>query len=609
MNQERRVSLSSNFTVIERPKDLSKKLDEWIPRSIALAKALNTPSLADDLQKVGERLKFPGFRLAVVGNIGSGKSTFINRLLELPSKLPTGWLPTTTSITSITAGKREQMMIHFPSGRKELRPLSDTSWNDLIGGNTERLNTLEPLKVFLTIDNEWLKEIDIEIIDTPGIDGLRGSRAILISNLLSQCDAVVMLVNAVYPFSLTEAAFIEQAIIGQRIPCILVVVSKLDMLSEQGFSRQELFQQFKLIQDRVAKIATLILVISSQSLSENETESEIIVALRTQIEIIISKSDRKAWRSQQLASLVADHLEQMIEIGQSVLATRRMDKTKREDVRRKLDNERQKNAVKWEEITNEFIQRRQRIEQKLRVRLSDSRDKLIDQAASQLVKAPNPKLWWETELPFLAHHVFLSLARRSESLLINSLTSDVKWLEEQVMRRFITKLETTQAALGKSIEPILDQRELHLRDFERLNLFMKLGYGASSIIAQLLLSHIGFVNGNTEEFLKLGGIVASDRTTENINRSLLGTKIEEQRLLVDRAMRQSIVRSIEDYSTLILIRVAELYEHVVQDIQRQQTLWDYARMTALEQSEGTDERAYQKLIDNAVSLKSSIISF
>ena len=596
-----------DLTLTERPKDLSTLIDQWLHTSIELATALNVSQITDDLQKIDEHQKYPGYRLAVVGDIASGKSTFINRLLVPPCRLPTGSVPTTATITLISAGPSEQMMVYLASGRKELRQLVETSWEDLKIGINGQLNPGGPPQVQLTLHNKWLQDLDIEVIDTPGIDGLTGSRALLISKLLSQCDAVVMLVNSFYPFSLTNALFLEQAIIGQSIPHVLVVVSKLDMLLKQGSSQSELRQQFKLIQKRVAKVAPHISVVASHPLTEGESETEVIADLRFQIEAMVARVDRKAWRSQQIASLIVAHLDQLAKIGQMTHDARRMDITKKEEARRKLNDEIQKSMLGWENISSEFAKRRKKVEQGLRERIFNDQNKLIGKASRALLKASDPKLWWEKDLPFLTQQAFLSLARQSESFLLDSLASDIKWLEEEIGHLYDTKLETIQPVMDFPIEIQLNRSELRLQDFKRLNLFMKLGYGASAILAEIFLSHLGMSVGNAEDIFKLGGIVVRDKTVDAVNDSLLHEKIEEQRQRVEHAMRQSIIQNVENYIDRISNRLVGLYDHVAQDMQRQQMLWKNAKYASLEQSEIADEEAYQRLIDEAVSLKSRII--
>lgn len=79
----------------------------------------------------------------------------------------------------------------------------------------------------LTLDHQWLQDLDIEILDTPGLNGpeRRGARTDLIARLLSESDAVVLVMNARYPLSLTEKAFLGRIVKEHAIPHVLLVVS------------------------------------------------------------------------------------------------------------------------------------------------------------------------------------------------------------------------------------------------------------------------------------------------------------------------------------------------------------------------------------------------
>ena len=158
------------------------------------------------LTELDVRWQLPGFRLAFVGEFSRGKSTLINRLLGR-DLLPIGARPTTGTLISIVAGETEKMEICPPDKGWEVREMEESSWTDLLASEQNETDQEKLTRVRLTLDHPWLKAIDVELIDTPGAGDLNSNRTALLSDLLSRCDAAVILVSATLPFSITEASF------------------------------------------------------------------------------------------------------------------------------------------------------------------------------------------------------------------------------------------------------------------------------------------------------------------------------------------------------------------------------------------------------------------
>src|SRR5262249_33256494 len=123
--------------------------------------------------------------------------------------------------------------------------------------------------VQLFLNHQWLQQLDIEIIDTPGLDNLESVRSMHIAEVLSQYDSSILVVSALLPFSLTEAALLEYQLHKRYIPRVTVVVTKLDLLPEDQRA-----EQFSEIQDRVARVAPLVPVLPGYPLDASSTEAE-----------------------------------------------------------------------------------------------------------------------------------------------------------------------------------------------------------------------------------------------------------------------------------------------------------------------------------------------
>ncbi|MGH2415671.1 MAG: dynamin family protein, partial [Microcystaceae cyanobacterium] len=374
-----------------------------------LAESSKLENIVSELQALETRWHLPGFQLAVVGEFNRGKSTLINRLLGR-SLVPVGTLSTTAIPTFITPGADECMEVRFSKKHSEVRSLQEASWSDLLGtasGESEMVTQVQ-----LTVDDPWLRSLDVELIDAPGIGDLNGHHTSLVFDLLSQCDAAILVVSANSPFGMGEGAFLKQEMMGRHIERILVVVSHLDTIAQEDRARV-----LTHIRRRVTEVSEKITILPLHPV-DHTTEAVVLNAVRTQIATMVSKGERKAWRSQQVAGQLADHLSQMSQIGEAAIATARMNPVEREKALQQAQAEVQKAELRWQKIRRELDKRCQQCYQLLKEKILSAKTELLEVLAFELSRTSNPKLWWERELPFRLRREFPSLSRKSEDLFL-----------------------------------------------------------------------------------------------------------------------------------------------------------------------------------------------
>src|SRR2546429_658205 len=117
-------------------------------------------------------------------------------------------------------------------------------------------------------------------------------------------------------------------------------------------------------------------MISSYPPTAEITENWALEAVRTQINGLVAHSDRRLWRSRQIAGTLADHLGQLAQIGQKALVAARADSAQRDEERKKARKEGEIAASKWETIRLELESRRLTVDQELRRRLNTAADSL-----------------------------------------------------------------------------------------------------------------------------------------------------------------------------------------------------------------------------------------
>jgi len=578
------------MTLDQHPMDLSQYLDSWLHQSSVLAESCSVLEIVSQLQTITERLRFPGFRLAIVGEFSRGKSTLLNRLLER-ELLPTGALPTTATLTTITPGTEDSMVVSFDSTPEVRRAIDAASWNDLLITSSEGKEQEVLAKVRLTVVHPWLEALDAELIDTPGIGELNTIRAAVVFDLLSQCDATILLVSATLPFSMTEAAFLEQEVIGKHIPRILVIVSKLDTIQHK--QREEVMA---VTRKRTAQISVNMPVLPSYPIDENTNETEAIEAVRSQITAMVAGGNHKAWRSQQVARQLIDILTQLIDIGSVAIASAKMSAAEHEQTLKKAKAAMRTAELQWEQIRLELDRRRIQHGQTFKENLFSSKSTLIEVLNQELSQTDNSKTWWECKLPWRLRRELFSLGQKSEEFLLQEFTDDFDWLTAEVSRTFSTQMtqQPSQKPENLEIKPNLPQLEM------------------SPIQSYRWLTRLGDGVAVTGSYLTAGAamvVIALSLGAAILSEQFLSDKLEEQRQQVQKKLELSIDKAFNEYCERIFERLRQIYLQIAEDIQRQQVTWQSAKTAAIEVSHpDSDEQPWQQMIDQGEALKQEILA-
>ncbi|MFP5274616.1 MAG: dynamin family protein [Coleofasciculus sp.] len=569
------------------PTDLTKQVESWLHQGLMLAEARELQEVVTDLQALDSRLRLPGFRLAFVGEFSRGKSTLINRLLEQPL-LPVGNLPTTATLISIVPGLEDSMEVRFPQRLPEVRPLQEDSWQDLLVPEATAKNQDVLAQVRLTLNHPWLQKIDVELIDTPGAGDLTSRRAAQVFSLLSQCDAAVMLVSGTLPLSLTEVAFLEQEVIGRNVPRVLVVVSKLDTISEE-----ERISVLADIRERVARISAKIPVLPLHPIDRARSEARALEAVQTQIEMMVVKGERRVWRSRQVAGQLVQCLKQLIEIGKAKIAIAQMGIAEKEKASQQAQAAMQEAQLGWEQIRLNLEQRRLQCYKNLQSRIVSAKTDLLELLTFELKKTPNPKTWWEQDFPFRLRRELVVLSRKLENLLMKVLAQDIEWLQEEVSRTFPTQSYRTTVDASATQEILPSFRDLSLADVRQYRLLTRIGSSAAMIGSYVLGGPIGIVTSTVVWIL---------------GEQIINKEVEEQRNLLTQELRCVIDKAIDEYCRGIGESLRQLYNQISEETKQEQIVWQQSKTLAI-QTNGVhqDEQVWEQMINDTFNLKTEII--
>ena len=185
-------------------------------------------SLRDKLLFLQEKLASGEFRLAVLGQMKRGKSSFINALLG-EDVLPTGVLPVTAIITEVRYAPAPRAVIVYATGdlREEvvLNTLADYITEAGNPGNEKQVASVE-----IAYPSPFL-ECGIVLIDTPGIGSTHLHNTQTTTRYLDQADAGIVVFSVDPPITEVESHFLKD--MKDEVPKLFFILNKTDVASPE----------------------------------------------------------------------------------------------------------------------------------------------------------------------------------------------------------------------------------------------------------------------------------------------------------------------------------------------------------------------------------------
>jgi small GTP-binding protein len=203
------------------------ELAEVLQSAGALLGSESDYALQDRLRNLFVRLAEDRFNLVMVGRFNRGKSSLMNAILGM-DRLPTGIVPLTSVITTVSYGTTEQVTLKYQERRLDseikLEELSEYITQRGNPGNSRGIATAN-----IQLPSEILRR-GFYFVDTPGLGSVIVENTLTTQAYLPETDALLLVTSFESPLSEEELNFFRAAS-GSGLP-IFVVVNKQDLVTE-----------------------------------------------------------------------------------------------------------------------------------------------------------------------------------------------------------------------------------------------------------------------------------------------------------------------------------------------------------------------------------------
>jgi hypothetical protein len=394
---------------------LSERLTTLTREAHWLVELSGSEAAAAELAAIERRRIGARAVVAFAGSLKSGRSTLVNVLLDEP-RLPIQAGTSTAGVLRVVPDHDERLDTggHTVTGQALAGALAALQSPD--GGASRAGDAV------LRIDNEWLREANAELVDTAGLD--TPGAALAESSALA-ADVVVMPVAALNPLDMVERAFLDVAH-AHAVP-VLVVVTQLDRVDEG-----ERPAVVDVITERARSHESVASVLVPAGFAGRPATSE----LRDALGASLSRDRRRAQRQRQAALALAMLCDDLIALGDERAAAAQMDADERrrraQAARARLNASRRE----WDRLAAQLEQRRSGFAHNAQVWLDRQRAEVEGRLTWELARAPDPRAWWERDLPYRLQAELAATMRAVETSLAEAVDADQRWLAARVTELF-----------------------------------------------------------------------------------------------------------------------------------------------------------------------------
>ena len=523
--------------------------------------------LLEQLASIRAYLASEKFSVAVVGEFNRGKSTLVNRLIE-QDIIPTSDIPTTFLPIYISGGEQESLVLKTANGQKRY-PVEEKSWEAIEEERKKFAGTKG--EILLKRNCSLLMENDLEIIDTPGVNSqIRGDLS-MAEQALSGCDCAILPMAAIAAFSESEKLFLQERILMKKVPRIMVVLTKLDLVDEK--------QRLSVVESVQRKLeameAEIPLYLSAENMVEGWEERSGTEAIQKQILAWLHESShiqlKKERASQEMMAVSSD----LAAVYQCQLDIIEEKEEKRKETAEQSKQKLLRSAqIQWDALEIDMLNRCNQNFEWIRSMTEERQQDVIEKLTLELSHVTNPKDWWEKDYPYRIKMEMISLGNVLENNLQGFYTRDINWLNHLLQEKYSSAVPPQNQRIAEKniFRAPMEQQAVELEDMKRSRLISRVGTGVATVGGYLIggligLSPIGMAVG-------IGGGILSE--------VFMNKRVESQKRELTRIIREELPGVFSSSIETVERNIRDVYISTIRTMKQTCSGWVKVKCNAID---------------------------
>jgi GTPase SAR1 family protein len=199
------------------------------------AKEFELPKPPEALEHYRESLEENTYKVLVVGEAKTGKSSFINALIGR-DVLPTNVRVTTSQVFNVRPAGQEAFRIRFEDDSLQEITLDDLPrYGSQVLEDAGERPELDQIIRWIEVDEPEIRFLPpgVSLLDTPGLGALYAAHAQITHRFVPQADAVIFVLDSEKPIVQTEVEFIETIL--DVTSDIFFIQTKIDLYDEEAW--------------------------------------------------------------------------------------------------------------------------------------------------------------------------------------------------------------------------------------------------------------------------------------------------------------------------------------------------------------------------------------
>ena len=518
------------------------------------------------------------FAVAVVGEFSRGKSTFVNHLLG-KEILPVSSLPTTAMMTRVRYRKEEKIAVYNDKGQRvKVMPLSDESWDGL---TVDHLYGREVKGVAMVgVKNTWIRDNCLEIIDTPGAGDLEESRAKIIGETLLGSDGAIITISATSPLSESEQLFIEQRLIAKKVPFLMIIVTKLDLIPLKERSNVLSYIKKRMSLTKAGNIPVFVPYAVEMP---DHIHDDMIGMDKVKEEVLswMYHPERSNLTAQWITGRVDSILETAKESLNEQLVFLEADEEKRTQIIQAKKNVIQQAENVWEDLKLEMRGRYLECYRLFGDKLNEYTSSMIERLQFECKRSNNPQKWWQEDYSYRVKVELTNMAVGLENAVSRKIMEDMNWfsrvLHDNFKKRILSERQTI-VERDTFRDSVSVNEDMQLDNLTKKRELSRIGTTTVSILGaiSLQLAGLGMFSLVATSGVSTGASLVSERFFRG--------KIEEQQQRIQEKIAQTIPQIILESTEQSERRLQAVYEEIIDEASKEQKIWLQAQNDALENS-------------------------